>query len=353
MSKGIVLVTGSSGRLGTRVVERFHQHYQVIGFDRDPPEKDHPGEAEHISMDLSSDESVSKGFAHVREKYGTKIAGVVHLAAYYSFTGAHPELYQSITVEGTGRLLKELQNFECDQFLFSSTQLVYKPCALGRKINDDSPVDAAWDYPKSKVKTEKLMHENRGNIKTVALRIAGCYDDDCHSIPISNQIQRIYENQLTAHLFPGDLAHGAPFIHFDDVIDSIWLSVEKRHELPDELLMLISEEQTLSTDQMQRRISKLISGNEMHTFRIPKWFAKLGAVFMPYIPGLKNNFIKPWMIDLADQNFECECVKARKYLGWEPKNFVGDKLPKMINDLLHDPVKFYTQNGLTLPKKLK
>lgn len=353
MSKGILLVTGSSGRLGTRVVKRFHKDYQVIGFDRDQPENPHPGETEHISVDLGDDESVAAGFAEVQRKYGNKIAGVVHLAAYYSFTGAHPELYDKITVQGTGRLLKELQNFECDQFLFSSTQLVYKPCPVGQTITDDSEVEPLWGYPLSKVHTESLMHAHRGNIKTVSLRIAGCYDDECHSIPISAQIQRIYERQLTSLMFPGDLRAGAPFVHLDDVIESIWLAVEKRHELPDEFMALISEERTLSTDYLQRKISKLIRGKEMHTFRVPKWFAKMGAFFMPYIPFMAKSFIKPWMIDLADQNFECVCTNAKEELSWQPKFSVDDVLPKMIDLLKQDPVKFYEINGLTKPKHLK
>lgn len=353
MSKGVLLVTGSSGRLGTKVVQRFHEDYQVIGFDRDMPENPHPGEAEHVSMDLSDDDSVAEGFEIVREKYGNKIVGVVHLAAYYSFTGAHPELYDKITVQGTGRLLKELQNFECDQFLFSSTQLVYKPCAIGDTISDDSPVEPLWDYPKSKVHTEHLMHQIRGNIKTVSLRIAGCYDNECNSIPISAQMQRIYERQLTSRMFPGDLRAGAPFVHLHDVIESIWLAVERRHELPDELTAIISEEKTLSTDYLQRQISRLIRGKEMHTFRVPKWFAKLGALMMPFIPFMAKSFIKPWMIDLADQNFTCVCKNAKEHLQWQPKYFVGDVLPKMIDFLKEDPLKFYDINGLTKPKNLK
>ncbi len=348
--KGVILVTGACGRIGTRVIERFNKDYNIVAFDIVEP-KTQSTNTEFVKMDLSSDENVAKGFELVRNKYGNKIVSVVHLAAYYSFSGTHPELYDVITVQGTGRLLKELQSFECEQFLFSSTQLVMGTCEVGETINEDSPVNPTWDYPLSKVKTEELMKKERGNIPFVSLRIAGCYDDKCHSIPISNQIQRLFEHQPESRVFPGDLTHGAPFLHMDDLVDCIEICINKRKELDPELILLISEDRTLSTDQLQRLISRCVDGKEISTIRIPKWVAKLGAWAMDVFSG-GGGFIKPWMIDLADQNFTIDISKAKQILGWSPKNFVGDVIPRMIKELKTDPLKWYQMNGLKAPKSI-
>lgn len=61
----------------------------------------------------------------VRELSETK--AVFHLAAYYSFSGKDSPLYKKITVEGTERMLRELQAFEVGQFIFSSSMLVANP----------------------------------------------------------------------------------------------------------------------------------------------------------------------------------------------------------------------------------
>ena len=137
-------------------------------------------------------------------------------------------MYNKITVQGTERLLKGLQQFQVEQFIFSSTMLVHKPQNPGTKITEDSPLTTAWGYPKSKVETEEMIHKLRGDIPAVILRIAGVYDDRCHSIPLSNQIQRIYENQLEGHVFAGDVSHGASFVHMDDLVDAIDLCVQKK-----------------------------------------------------------------------------------------------------------------------------
>lgn len=351
-NQNVILVTGCSGRIGTRVLERFSQQYAMVGFDIVAPKVKYPN-TEFVHMDLTSDESVQKGFDHVKEKYGNRIVSVIHLAAYYSFSGGHPELYDKITVQGTGRILHALKNFECEQFMFSSTQLVYAPCDVGQSINEDSPVVPKWDYPKSKVKTEALIHKERGNIPTVILRIAGCYDDECHSIPISNQIQRIYEDQFASKVYPGDITHGAPFLHLDDLTDSIWKAVELRGQLPPEVMLIIGEGKTLSYDQLQRQISRLITGKEFETIRIPKWFAKSGAWVQGHTPFMDPPFIKPWMVDLADDNYTLDVSKAQQVLGWTPAHFIGDVLPKMIQDLKADPIHWYAINDLKMPASLK
>ena len=71
-----------------------------------------------------------------------------------------------ITVNGTRRILRGLHEFEFDveQFIFSSTMLVHRPGEPGQFISEESPVDPTWAYPASKVRTEKVIHDERGDI---------------------------------------------------------------------------------------------------------------------------------------------------------------------------------------------
>jgi len=340
----VIIVTGSSGRIGANVVRRLGEKYRIVGFELLKALYASANE-ELVPVDLGSDESVHQAFMHIRNLYDTKIAAVIHLAAYYSFDEKNSDQYDKITVGGTRRLIQALQEFEVGQFLFSSTMLVHASTSPGHKINEDSPEKPTWGYPLSKVKTEKLLHEIHGKIPIVNLRIAGVYDDLCHSIPISHQIQRIYENQLEAHLFAGNISHGASFVHMDDVVEAIALSVEKRTSLPPELTLLIGEPKTLSYDQLQREISRLIRGSEFTTYSVPKWFAQIGAWVQCHLPG-KESFIKPWMISLADDHYELDISRAQKFLGWEPKRSLEETLPKMIAALQKEPTTWYKNNQL-------
>ncbi len=347
----VIIITGASGRIGFKSAEHFSDQYQIVGLDVFL--SGHLPGVEFVVVDIASDESVKEGFEHIRKNYGNKIASVIHLAAYYSFASANSPNYQKITVKGTERLLKNLSQFEVDQFIFSSTMLVHKPTSPGVKITEASPLDPSWGYPLSKVQTEELIHKERGEISTVNLRIAGVYDDHCHSIPLSNQLQRIFENQLESHVFAGDVSHGASFVHMDDLIEALSLCVAKRKTLPPELTLLIGEDVTFSYDALQRMMQRLIFNREWKTWSIPKPIAKFGAWILDHLPFVKSGFIKPWMIDRADDHFELDITKARNVLGWQPKNRVDKTIPKWVEELKRDPVMWYDENKLRRPRGLE
>ncbi|MEX2174920.1 MAG: NAD(P)-dependent oxidoreductase [Pirellulaceae bacterium] len=351
-AREIVLVTGSSGFIGSAVVERFAQRFTVIGLDR-PGVPHPPPAADCIDADLGSDESVRAGMQEVARRHGNQLAAVIHLAAFYSFSGEPSPLYDEITVRGTQRLLRELQHFGVGQFIFSSTMLVHAPCAVGERINEDSPLEPKWAYPKSKVETEELILAERGAIPAVMLRIAGVYQDNCHSIPLANQMQRIRERWLTSHLYPGDIACGQSFLHLHDLVDAFWLLVERRQHLPEELALLLGEAETLSYGELQREFGRLIHGEEWHTQQIAKALAKTGAWLQGNLPLFEEPFIKPWMIDLADDHYALDLTRVRTQLAWEPQRSLRATLPIMVAALQADPLGWYAANNIEPPQSLK
>ena len=351
--KSTILVTGSSGRIGYPVAKRLAESFNVIGFDRRAPSHPPPS-AECLYVDLTSDESLRRGLQAIRDLHGNHIASVIHLAAYYDFSGEPSPLYENITVRGTERLLRMLRDFEVEQFIFSSTDLVYAPSGPGKRLNEESPLDPKWPYPKSKVETEKVIHAERGRIPTVILRIAGVYDDLCDSIPLAQQIQRIYEHDITGYLYPGDVSAGRQaYVHNDDVVDAILLAVARRNELPAEVMLTIGESESLSYDELQRAFGQLIYNVEWKTHAVPKIFAKAGAWAQEKLPLGRPPFIKPWMVDLATDNVELDITRARTVLGWVPKHSLRATLPKMIPALKADPWTWYRENEIKPPLWLR
>lgn len=351
--KNIVLVTGASGRIGSAVMQRLTGRFSdVVGFDRKastPP----PPDCVFMPVDIASDDSVREGLRILREHHGTHIASVVHLAAYYDFLGRPSPKYDQITVEGTRRLLRGLcESFEVQQFIFSSTMLVHRPGEPGQFITEDWPLEPTWAYPESKVRTEKLIRAERGDIPAVMLRFAGVYDDVCHSPPLANQIQRIYERQLAGHLYSGEISHGQAYIHLDDVVDAIEHAVDHRVQLPSETAILIGEPETLSYDELQHTFSRLLHDESLETHDVPGPIAKAGAWLQNHIPG-QDPFIKPWMIDRANDHYALDITRARNLLDWEPRHSLRETLPKMVEALQADPPGWYREHGLEPPASMK
>jgi len=320
--------------------------YAVAGLDR-PDAADPPAGVTNVPTDVTSEQSVSDAVSRVQRELGETIASVIHLAAYYDFSGEPSPLYEQVTVQGTERLLRLLKSLQVEQFVFSSTMLVHAACAPGQHINEESPVDPRWDYPQSKAKTEHIILAEHGSVPAVLLRIAGVYTDQCQSIPIANQIQRVYERRLTARVFPGDTSTGQSFIHLDDLIEALRATVARRKELPRESIVLIGEPDPVSYDDAQRALAWLIHGDrDWDTVQIPKTVAKAGAWVQDKIPGVEDPFIKPWMIDLADDHYALDITRARTLLGWSPRRTLRDTLPRMVSTLKTDPEGFYRKNKL-------
>lgn len=345
-------MTGSSGFIGSAVIKRLAESFTMVGFDNEGGTHP-PPVAECVCVDVSSEKSVALGFERLRYAYSDKLASVIHLAAYYSFSGEASKKYDEITVLGTKHLLKYLQKFEVGQFIFSSTMLVHAPCQPGERITEYAPLLPKWPYPESKVKSEEIIQKDRGEIPSVVLRISGVYDDWCRSVPLAHQIERIYERQLVSHVYPGDLSHGQAFLHLDDLINALEKCVFLHEQLPSYLTLLVGEPETMSYGELQEEIGRLLFNEAWETKEIPKALAKTGAWLQDKAALGEEQFIKPWMIDVADDHFALDISKAEKLLKWHPERHLRTSLPAMIDHLKSDPLNWYRTNHLGPPSWLK
>ncbi|WP_332459794.1 NAD(P)-dependent oxidoreductase [Croceicoccus marinus] len=63
--KPVVIVTGSSGYIGSAIVKKLAARYRVIGFDRDAAPHP-PAEAECVCVDVTDQASIDAAFERVR-----------------------------------------------------------------------------------------------------------------------------------------------------------------------------------------------------------------------------------------------------------------------------------------------
>jgi nucleoside-diphosphate-sugar epimerase len=347
----VVVITGSSGLIGTPLVHALRHEYQVVGFDRDGQPQP-PKEVECVCVDVTDRASINLGLERVAYAYGRRLASVVHLAAYYDFSEEESPLYDTVTVRGTAWLLEELQRqrFEVEQFLFSSTMLVHASTEPGKAITEEAPLAGAWPYPRSKIRTERRIRELHGAIPVVLMRIAGVYTDEGRAPAIVHQIARIHQRSLEAYVYPGDVSHGQAYVHLDDAVEAIRLCIARRHRLGPVEAFLIGEPVTYSYDELQQTLGSLLHGDpEWTTRKVPQPLAKAGAWIQDQasiLPGIDEPFIKPFMVELAGDHYELDIGKARAELGWEPRRRLIDTLPRMVEALKRDPTAWYRRHGL-------
>lgn len=356
--KPVVLITGAAGDIGSALIERFKKKYRVVGLDMEGKQAD----CDLFTLDLSSPDSVSLALRNFREKYGGQIASVIHLAAYFDFTGEENPLYEKVNVDGTRNLLRSLQRFDVDQFVYSGTMLVHRPSEPGSPITEATEIEPKWAYPRSKARAENAIRKDHGHIPYVILRLAGLYDDETAVPTLSEQIKRIYERDPKAHLYSGSLKTGQSFVHKEDMVEAFFRSVERRDQLPGSVEVLIGEPEAVSYRRLQTEIGRLIHGEgNWKTITVPKLAASAGAWLEeksePIVPDDLDQgekpFIRSFMVEMADDHYELDVSNARNLLGWEPVHNVLETLPKIIGHLKSDPLAWYEANGITPPPWLE
>ena len=349
--KPIVVITGASGNIGTALTRRLKKNYRVVGMDRPRTESD-------IDIDLASDDSVKLAFREFRDRFGDRIAAVIHLAAYFDFTGEKSPLYDEVNVNGSRRLMEALSEFKVERLIYSGTMLVHRPSEKDELVNETSPVEPKWAYPESKAETEAVIREYTDRIPCTFLHLAGLYNEQSGVPTLTHQIARIYERDLKSQLYSGDVEAGQAFIHLDDMLEVFARAVEKRNDLPDDCTILAGEEQVMSYQDLQNALGELIHGEEeWRTYVLPESVAKAGAWVQeksePVVPDALDKgekpFIRPFLIDLSSDHYALDISRARELLGWEPKHFIGDELPAMVENLKQDPLAWYERNGIRAP----
>jgi nucleoside-diphosphate-sugar epimerase len=169
-----ILVTGATGRIGSRLVPRLLQHDESVRvLVRDPARAEPLRErgVEVVEGDVRDVSTLSGALDGV--------GAVVHLAA--AFRGVPDEEAVAINQSATIATAQAAVDAKVSRFVLASTNLVYGP-GRGRPAREDdelSPDGAYGVYPETKVAAERALtelHRDSG-LDLRVLRLAFVYGD--------------------------------------------------------------------------------------------------------------------------------------------------------------------------------
>lgn len=162
-----VLVTGSSGRVGSAVVEQLlAEGHQVVGLDARPSGRKGGSYSEVVGQ--LDDAAAAKAATEGAE-------AVLHLGAFMSWAAADKAKMFAANVEGTRVLLDAASDAGVRRFVFASSGEVYPENApVFQPITEDHPRNANSPYGLTKLLGEDLVqfHQRLGKMETVILRFS-------------------------------------------------------------------------------------------------------------------------------------------------------------------------------------
>ena len=199
------------------------------------------------------------------------------------------------------------------------------------------------------MRTEHVIVQHEPAVPYTLLRIAGVYTDWGSQPTLVEQIRRIHEQDFESFFFPGDSEAGQSLVHLDDAVDAIARTIDRRDALTS-LPILIGEPDPPAYAELQDRIGERLWGEEWPTIRVPAGMAK-AAAWVKDKASNEEQFIKPFMIELADDHYALDVGRARRLLGWEPRHRLQDELPGILQKLREDPARWYRHNGLDVTEE--
>ncbi len=168
-----ILVTGSSGNIGSAVAEHISHHAEVIGLDVRPGE---------FTTQVGSIEDVVE-----LEKIVPSVDGIIHCAAFLTpHVGSVPDQrFVDVNVHGTENLLNLAVKHGVGRFVFTSTTSVYgcstRPKTEAVWVNEELEPNSEDIYDQTKLQAEALCANAAQSGLTVAvMRMSRCFPEPDH-----------------------------------------------------------------------------------------------------------------------------------------------------------------------------
>jgi|CXWL01.1.fsa_nt_gi nucleoside-diphosphate-sugar epimerase len=348
-----LIVTGASGFVGHRVIQSLRGRWRIHAIDRLSQEEggvpDHPGVTWH-RVDVADGPAVERVFAEIRAAGGAQ--ALLHLAAYYDFTGDPNPEYERTNIQGTKLVLAAAQDLGLERFFFVSSVAACSFPAPGGVIDEASPPDGDSTYAVSKRQGEELARDAACRLPTAILRLGALYSDWCEYAPLFIFLDTWLGDRWNARLLGGRGASAVPYLHVRDLLVFIERALARRRDLGPAEVLIASPDGAVSHRQLFDAATHGYFSRRRWSMGIPKPLAGVGIRARDLIGRVIGDrpFERPWMAAYIDLALTVDARRTRQRLDWRvrPRLEILRRLPFLIENLRSDPAQWLHRNQALL-----
>ena len=258
-SNSSILVTGAAGFLGSHLSESLvHAGHRVVGLDSFDNFYDRAIKEQNLSQ-LRAASTFSLVEGDIRDgatldSLPSDVTLVVHLAAKAGVRPSieDPQLYSSVNVDGTWRLLDWTRQRGIPHFVFASSSSVYGNCDVA-PFREDLVVDRPISpYAATKLAGELACHtyHHLHDLSVLALRFFTIYGPRQRPDLAIHKFARLMRAGRSIPMF-GDGSTERDYTYIDDILQGILASIDllRRSEPLFEIVNL-GESRTVSLHEM-------------------------------------------------------------------------------------------------------
>jgi nucleoside-diphosphate-sugar epimerase len=343
------MVTGAAGFLGRRLVSALLGRARVVAVDLLPRVQAYVPEHQNLEwfqMDLADAEGVAETFRQVRA--GGPLDAVVHLAAYYDFTGEPNPEYQHANVDALGILLAACRPLNLRRFVYASSIGVCRVTRARAPITEETPPGGDHYYAVTKSRGEELVRAAAAEIPSVIVRLAALYSDWCEYPPVHSFLETWLSGHWNARVLGGRGETSSSYLHVRDGVSFFLKVLEQMDELTSAEVLIAGEDGSVSHRQLFEAATEYHFGRSRRPRFVPAWLAGPGMAFYDIVGRLTGErpFERPWMARYIDTHLAVDASRTRHRLRWQPhpRLAILNRVPFMIENRRTDPVEWMRRN---------
>lgn len=349
-----LIVTGASGFVGQQLLEQLRSRWRIFALDR--VSRVQAGLARHpnvewAQIDLADNKALARWFDEIRRGGGAD--ALIHLAAYYDFSGEdHPE-YHRTNVEGTRSVLDYSRGLGLKRFYFTSSLAASRFPPPGRAITEKTPPDGEHAYAVSKRLGEEMVAEYRPWFPSAIVRFPALFSDWCEYEPLFVFLETWLSRHWNARILGGKGLSAIPYMHVRDAVRGVRVALDKMLDLePEEVLALSGDGAVSHLELYRAATSDFFGPSAPSPILMPKPLAAFGMWSRDLLGRVLGSrpFERPWMAEYIDQALTVDASHTRQRLGWQPRPrlHVLHRIPFMIENRKADPVEWNRRNARTV-----
>jgi nucleoside-diphosphate-sugar epimerase len=348
----IVLITGSSGFLGSAICVDLARDHRVIGVDLRWPDDALKNAAPGVQWertDIANNSSLEQLFSRIVKRHG-RIDFIVHFAAFYDFEKDWHWEYERVNVKGMEHLIRMACDAGVRRLIFAGSIASLDPPLPDAVLNEKTPAGNLIPYSRSKAEGEALLKKNSFCLPSVVLRIGGVFSDWCELPPLYSLIRQWSQPGVLGRFMPGKGRSGFPFIHRKDLVYTLRRILQREKHLDRyEVLFAAPDTCTLYKDlyPIVRNCTK--NACKASPIHLPHFLIRLFIQGKTMAAGLmaKQTYERTWMLKYLDKPFITDTRRSHEKIGWIPgEQFSIQKRIPIIMDRFHHQKRLWEKKNI-------
>jgi len=344
-----VIVTGASGFLGRHLLAAMKDRYRIFALARRSQRMVRAPVHHNISwhqVDIGEPEPLAAVFRTIRDDGGAPI--LVHLAAYYDFTGEdHPE-YRRTNVDGLRNVLEQSKELGLRRFIFASSVAACRFPPPGEAVNEASPPDADHIYARTKKIGEEMVREYGAHFPSWTVRLGALYSDWCEYPPLFMLMSSWLSGEWNRRILAGKGNSAVAYLHVRDAVSFFMRLLEGGEGLSGNDILIASTDDAVYHRRLFDEATRNYFGAKVDPVFMPRFLCWLGLWMQDRAGRLlgRRPFERPWMAGYIDRQLVVDASLTRRRLGWapNPRLHIARRMPFLVDNRRTDPVEWHRRN---------